>query len=166
MTPSQLVALIGPILDETLERTLNDLTNWILRFVPNRTGQLRRALLHNMTKSNVRGSILKFIIGSNLRYAQKVNLMSVRQVRHASWFEHRGRRKKVKGKRIKRRPPARRAYAYYGGHRGRIFLDDPEAKGKYFDELLRFLEKRAMLHMKVAIRKHFGKQKPLPWVII
>ena len=166
MTSQQLIMLITPILNEVLERTLNDLKNWILRFVPKRTGQLRNALLRNMTKSKVQGNVLNFIIGTNFKYAERVNQMSTRQVRHASWFEHRGKRKKVKGKRFKRRPKAKRAYAYYYNHHGPIFLDDPEAIGGFWDALLKYLKSRSQLHLKVALKKYYGKQKDLGWVTV
>lgn len=165
MTSQQLIMLIEPILNEVLENTLIDLRNWINRFVPKRTGRLRDALIRNMQKSNVKKSVLKFIIGTNFKYAEKVNRMSTRQVRHSSWFEHRGKRRKVKGKRLKRRPKARRAYAYYYDHHGRIFLNDPEAIGGFMQALLQYLAKRSKLHLKVALQKYYGKQRPLGWVI-
>lgn len=163
MTPQQLVMLIEPILNETLERTMEDMTIWILRFVPKRTGQLRVSLLDNMKSSRVKNGVLRFIIGTHLDYATRVNKMSTSQVRHkGTWYEH-PRKKRVKWYK-KKKTIKRRAYAYYYGHYGRIFLDDPEAVGGFWFALLTYLKLRILFHMKNAMLKQYGKTQ-LPWVI-
>ncbi|GAH42405.1 unnamed protein product, partial [marine sediment metagenome] len=88
MTPKQLTQLIEPILRETLEKTMQDMMLWIVKFVPKRTGQLRMTLLNSLQKSKVQKGILRFIIGTHLEYAGKVNKMSTSQVRHNSHKEH------------------------------------------------------------------------------
>jgi len=170
MTSRQLIQLIEPILRETLEKTTQDIMLWIIKYVPKRTGQLRMTLLKSLQKSKVQRGILRFIMGTHLDYAKKVNAMSTAQVRHNSHREHSG----------------KWAYAYYYTHRNRgpkvgkrrriigkkykgpsnyrIFLYDPEAIGGFWEALIRYLKERAMFHMKNAMLLQYGKTK-LPWVI-
>lgn len=166
---SQLIQLLDAVLNQTLGMMMEDVIAWILRFVPKRTGQLRFTLLENMKSSRVRGGILYFRIGTQLNYAPRVNAMSTSQVQHNSWFENQSKKKKwkkIKGKRLKRRrlPPAKRAYAYYWGHEGRIFLNDPEALGGFWGHLLVFIKKRAIVNLAKAMKYQYGVTK-LPWVI-
>lgn len=167
ITSSQLTQLLNAVLNQTLDLLMEEVLAWILRFVPKRTGQLRDSLLRNMQSSRVRKGVLRFIIGTHLNYAPRVNAMSGNQVKHHSWFEHgkmiRRKKKKGKGKKfIKKR--GKRAYAYYYGHYGRIFLDDPEAMGHFWNHLLIFIYKRAKINLAKAMQYQYGVTK-LPWVI-
>ena len=72
-----------------------------------------------MRSSRVRKGVLRFIIGTHLNYAKKVNRMKTSQVQHQSWFEHsRRKRPKFYKRKVKQKP--KRAYAYYHGHYGSV----------------------------------------------
>ena len=148
MTSNQLTQLLEAVLNETLDNTMFDVLHWINRFVPRRTGQLRESLLRNMQSSRVRNGVLRFIIGTHLNYAARVSAMSTSQVRHSSRFEH----------------SRKRAYAYYYGHYGRIFLYDPEAIGGFWGALLKFINTRIKVNLRVAMLRQYGRTK-LPWVV-
>lgn len=148
MTPDQLIQMIEPVLNETLENTMQDMETWITNKVPKRTGQLRASLLSNMRSSKVARGVLRFIIGTHIGYAARVNRMSTSQVRHSSNREHSG----------------KRAYAYYYGNYGRIYLNDPNAIGNFWERLLTYLKERILYHMNNAVRRQYG-QTQLPWVI-
>lgn len=164
---TQLIQLLDAVLEQTLSLMMEEVIGWILRFVPKRTGQLRDSLLRNMQSSRVRNGVLRFIIGTHLNYAPRVNAMSGHQVKHHSWFEHgkmiKRKKKKGKGKRFTRKR-GKRAYAYYYGHYGRIFLDDPEALGNFWAHLLIFIKDRAKVNLAKAMLYQYGATK-LPWVI-
>lgn len=168
ITVKQLIALVEPVLYDTLDKTMDDIENWIKRFVPKRTGQLRDSLLANMASSRVKKGVLRFIIGTHLNYAAKVNRMTTKQVRHDSGREHRQRGPKRRGKKGRYKKgklkKARWAYAYYYGHYGRIYLHDPQAIGGFWFKLLTYLRTRILFHMANAMRFQYGKTK-LPWVI-
>jgi len=148
ITPKQFIMLLKSVLSETLMLTMKDMQQFIIRFVPKRTGQLQYTLLKKMESSKIRDGVLIFIIGTHLRYARDVNQMATSQVQHSSHKEHSG----------------KWAYAYYYGHKGRIFLYDPEAIGSFWQILLMYLQKRILIHLQDAMRKQYGDTK-LPWVI-
>jgi len=88
--------------------------------------------------------------------------MSTRQVRHSSWFEHSKRGKYGYFEKYrKKKPKRRRAYAYYYGHHGRIFLEDPDAIGNFWNKLILFLQKRSMINLNIAAQRYLGQQKKL-----
>lgn len=132
--------LIQAILHEVLINVKKDLRDWIRLYVPRRTGQLQHNLLFNLDKSRITRGILKFIAGSTVRYADRVDRMSSGQVKHHGWREHSG----------------KRAYAYYYGHRGRIFLNDPAAVGGFFEKLLDYMRRRVDYHITIALRRYIG----------
>ena len=143
MTSRQFVILIKAVLNETLQRTLEDIRLWILKYVPKRTGQLRFTLLKKLESSKVRRETLVFIIGSNLDYARSVNQMSTSQVRHNSHKEHSGEWAYAYYYSHKRRGPKvgqrRRKVGkkYKGPSNYRIFLYEPNAIGSFWDELIK-----------------------------
>lgn len=170
MTSKQFVILIKAVLNETLQRTLEDIRLWILKYVPKRTGQLRFTLLKKLESSKVRRETLVFIIGSNLDYARSVNQMSTSQVRHNSHKEHSGEWAYAYYYSHKRRGPKvgqrRRKVGkkYKGPSNYRIFLYDPNAIGSFWDELIKYLRLRTVFHLNNAMREQYGKTE-LPWRI-
>ena len=133
-TVKEVLIWIKDILEETLQNTLIDLEMWIDRFVPKRTGHLRHDLKQQLKSSNVKKNVLRFILQTQLDYASKVNEMSTYQVRHLGPKENDG----------------SWAYANYWGHSGRITLDDPEAKGNFFDKFLKFARDRVIINLAKA----------------
>ena len=170
MSSKQFIMLMKSVLNETLQLTLEDIRQWILKFVPKRTGQLRFTLLKKLETSKVRRKTLVFIIGSNLDYAKSVSQMSTSQVRHNSHREHSGQWAYAYYYTHKRRGPKvgkrRRGIGkkYKGGSNYRIFLYDPDAIGNFWDELIKYLRLRAVYHLNNAMRHQYGKTE-LPWVI-
>jgi len=135
------VRLITNILQDALDWTIREMEDWIKKFVPKRTGQLQDNLLANIKSSRVRDHTLKLIIRTSIDYAGKVSEMSDAQVQHDStWFEHSG----------------ERAYAYYYGHYGRIYLNDPDAKGDFFQLLQEYGKDRAFVNLAKAKARHQG----------
>jgi len=142
ITYEETKVLIANVMQDALEWTLNDMKTWIKMFVPKRTGQLQDNLLKNIESSRVVNFTLKLIIRTSIDYASDVNAMSDAQVQHDStWFEHSG----------------KRAYAYYYGHYGKIFLDDPEAKGNFFQELQDFAKTRTFINLVKAKARHYDR---------
>ena len=127
-------------------------------------------LLNSLQKSKVRKGILRFIIGTHLEYAGKVNKMSTSQVRHNSHKEHSGKWAYAYYHTYKRRGPKvgkrRRIVGkkYKGPSNYRIFLYDPDAIGSFWDQMLKYLRLRVLFHMKNAMLEQYGKTE-LPWVI-
>jgi hypothetical protein len=162
ISPRDFLSTIKLILDETLDKTIKDLKEWIYKYVPKRTGQLRDNLIkHIETSQYLSKGLLEIIIGTDLDYAQRVSQMSTRQVRHSSWFEHAQRGKRPKKYKRKKKLKPKRAYAYYYGHHGRIFLNDPDAIGNFWNKLILFLQKRSLVNLNVAAQYYLGKEKKL-----
>lgn len=117
ITYAAAVAFIDTILRAALSRTIDDLDKWIDEFVPKRTGQLRESLKANLRSSRViQSTLLKLYFGTHLDYADFVNDMTTSQVAHTGEI----------------------GYAYYYGHYGRITLNDPNAIGSFFDEMINY----------------------------
>jgi len=138
-TEKEVKEIIKDLLNEVLELTLEDLKQWILKFVPKRTGQLRRNMLKNIQSSRVKSNILRIIIRTSIDYAAQVNAYSTAQVRHYN---------------TEREHSGAYAYAYYGGHYGRIRLNDPLAIGHFFDKMLLYVQKQVLLNLTTIKRKY------------
>lgn len=141
-TESDIKDIIKDLLNEALELTLRDLRIWILKFVPKRTGQLRRNLLRNIKSSRVKSTIMRIIIRTSIDYASEVNAYSTAQVRHYN---------------TEREHSGAYAYAYYGGHYGRIRLHDPLAIGHFFDKMLLYVQKQVLINLTKMKRKYSQK---------
>ena len=151
LTYEQVLALIEKMLMEILNLTLGNLELWIETHVPKRTGQLRDNLLRNLKSSRVRDGIMRLIIGTNIDYATDVNQMSTAQVRHSgTWREHSG----------------KKAYAYYYGHYGPIYLEDPEAEGNFFDKLIEFAKERITINLARTKAKYFKSMQGIQQVTV
>jgi len=149
-TEKEVKEIIKDLLNEVLELTLEDLKQWILKFVPKRTGQLRRNMLKNIQSSRVKSNILRIIIRTSIDYAAQVNAYSTAQVRHKNAKrEHYSDYTPKKGG--EHHPYA---YAYYGGHYGRITLNDPLAIGHFFDKMLLYVQKKVLLNLTTIKRKY------------
>jgi len=136
--------LITNILQDTLDWTIIDVEAWIKEFVPKRTGQLQDNLLLNLQSSFIKNkTMIRLVLKTFIDYAGDVNAYSDAQVQHnATWFEHSG----------------ARAYAYYGGHHGPIFLDDPEAVGGFMSKLQEFAKGRCLFNLTKAQMKFMGSR--------
>ena len=134
--------LIQNILADTLAWTLIEVEEWINTYVPKRTGQLRENLIRNLQSSWVKGGFnIRLVIRTHIDYAAKVNAMSDAQVQHSgTWYEHSG----------------ARAYAYYYGYHGRIYLDDPEAIGGFFEVMQQYAKLRVFVNLAKAKARHLG----------
>ena len=142
MTYAETLILITTILQDTLDWTIIDVEGWITEFVPKRTGQLQNNLILNLHSSFIKNkTMIRLVLKTFIDYAGDVDAYSDAQVQHnATWFEHSG----------------ERAYAYYGGHHGAIFLDDPEAVGGFMSKLQEFAKGRALFNLTKAQMKFMG----------
>lgn len=116
-----------------LEELLIELEDWINKFVPKATGQLRNSLIKNLKSSRVKKGLMHLVLGTDIGYAEKVADMSTRMVRHSG--EER--------------------YVYYYGEHGKITLWDPEAIGNFFEEFVKFAEERSINITQRAIDQYF-----------
>jgi len=121
--------IIDQILRETTRLTMKTMRKWINKRVPKMTGRLRRDLLKHLQDSYVKSNVLRIFIQTSIDYAKRVNDFQTHNVRH-------------RGKRIK--------------YRGRvIILNDPQAIGHFFDEMLKFAIK-AILHNLIAVKRKYA----------
>ena len=125
LTYEQVVEFIMDIMNETLELTIKEIEEWIDEFVPKRSGDLREDLKEFLNKSKpppttvgeLRNVRLILGAGKDVKYAKYVIEMTDAMVQHdATWFEHSGKRAYSKGE--------------------RVFLDDPHARGKFFEMMV------------------------------
>ena len=110
-TPEILISKYREIIFNAIKDTKTYTINWIHKFVPKRTGQLRDNLIewinnHWMLGTMDRNTIIDLV--TNIEYATD---MTGDVVHTGTWYEHSG-------------APA---MAFYYGYNGRIFLDDPTA---------------------------------------
>jgi hypothetical protein len=137
----QVVSRVNEMLHYILNEVLFILRIWINTYVPKRTGQLRDKLLNSLEQSEVKWGMLKIIVGTRIDYAQKVSDFGTGNVRHvATWYEHSG----------------KKAYAYYYGYHGPIFLNDPFAIGNWIEEMENFIKERAQRILCDAQNLFFG----------
>jgi hypothetical protein len=134
LTYEEILAVIQDILVDTLTFTTRELEDWINSKVPKRTGNLREDLISNLYSSRVQQGILRLILGSTIEYAKFVNAMTTTQVAHGGEW----------------------GYAYYHGYYGKIWLNDPEAIGHFFRELLFYAKERIQLNLREAKLRHLG----------
>lgn len=134
LTFDEVLALIHSMLLYVLDELISELKIWINTFVPKATGQLRQSLLDNLESSNVKKGLMRIVLGTHLTYAPDVAEMSTMQVRHSG----------------------EKSYAYYYGAHGPIILDDPDAIGNFWEELLQYAEERTMFILQRAIDEYFA----------
>lgn len=128
--------IIEKILKETTQLTMKMLRKWIHKRVPKMTGRLRRDLLKHLQDSYVRSNVLRIFIQTSIDYAKRVNDFDTHNVRH-------------RGKRIK--------------YRGRtIVLNDPQAIGHFFDEMLKFAIK-AILHNLITVKRKYSARTKMKY---
>lgn len=142
MTYEETVILMTSILQDTLDWTIKDLEEWIKIYVPKRTGNLQEDLIDNLYSSWIKNKLtIRLVLKTFVDYAGDVDAMSDAQVQHDStWYEHSG----------------KRAYAYYHRHHGRIFLDDPEALGGFFEKLQEYARDRCLFNLTKAQMRFMG----------
>lgn len=115
-----------------LRRTREDVLNWILKYVPVRTGQLRDSLINWVRNWKIINNAIEFDLATFVEYAKKIK----GDPKHANtWFEHSG-------------APA---VAFYGGHSGFILLDDPLAESQWFFLIRNFTAERINSNLQTAI---------------
>lgn len=169
LTVKEAEAIITKILEETTKLVLKDLKKWINKFVPKRTGQLRKNLLLNLKGSKVKSFLMVFIVRTSIDYAAQVNAYSTAQVQHKNAKREHYVAYRTKGKKYKTRGGKTRtskgrayhpyAYAYYGGHYGRITLNDPMAVGEFFDKMVIFTIKIILSNLVKVKRKYSARTK-------
>lgn len=130
----EVLALLHNMLLYVLDELITELKIWIHSKVPKATGQLRDSLLKNLESSNVKKGLMRLVLGTHLSYAPDVAEMSTAQVRHSG----------------------EKAYAYYYGAHGPIILDDPEAIGDFWNELIEYAEERTHFILQRAINEYFA----------
>lgn len=130
---SEILALLHNMLLYVLEELIFELKIWINTKVPKRTGQLRDNLLKHLESSNVKKGLMRLVLGTDIKYAPDVADMATRQVRHSG----------------------EKGYAYYYGHHGKINLDDPQAIGDFWEELMEHAQERTMFILQRAIDEYF-----------
>ena len=130
----EVLALIHNMLLYTLDELMAELRIWINTKVPKRTGQLRDNLLRNLESSNVKKGLMRLVLGTNIDYAPDVAEMSTAQVAHSGEI----------------------GYAYYYGKSGKLILNDPEAIGDWWNELIKYAKERTMTILARAINEYFA----------
>jgi len=130
---AEILALLHNMLLYVLSELIFELKIWINTKVPKRTGQLRDNLIKHLESSNVKKGLMRLVLGTNINYAPDVADMSTRQVRHSG----------------------EKGYAYYYGHHGKIDLNDPQAIGDFWDELMEYAQERTMFILQRAIDEYF-----------
>jgi len=133
LTFDEVAALLHNMFLYVLDELLFELRIWIKTKVPKRTGQLRDNLLKNLKSSNVKKGLMRLVLGTNIDYAPEVAEMSTSQVRHSGEI----------------------GYAYYYGESGKITLNDPQAIGDFWNELMDYAQERTMSILKRAIDEYF-----------
>jgi len=129
-----IVILLHNMFLYVLDELLFELRIWINTKVPKRTGQLRESLLKNLESSSVKKGLMRLVLGTDVGYAPDVAKYSTRQVRHSGEV----------------------GYAYYWGEDGRMILNDPEAIGNFWEELIKYAKERSMFIMQRAISEYFS----------
>lgn len=120
------------------EQMITELILWINIYVPVRTGQTAWYLIDMLKGSNIYKNILRIVLASHVPYAEELEEMEDFNVQH---FGERG-------------------YVYYPnrfGIRGPVVLYDPQAKGHYFTELVKYAQERAQVWISRGINKYFGR---------
>ena len=117
----ELLIIFHEILFNTLKATKITILDWINKYVPKRTGQLRDSLIDWINSHWIVDEIgLKASLHSDVEYAFDI----VGDAAHkGTWFEHSG----------------AEATAYYYNNYGRIFLDDPQALTRWSGLISSFL---------------------------
>lgn len=133
LTHSQVMDTIQDMLMYVLDELILELETWINSKVPKRTGQLRDSLIDNLHSSTVKIGLMEIILGTLLPYAEDVAAMTTTQVRHSG----------------------EDGSAYYYGNYGKIILDDPDAIGNFWVELLNYSRERTMSVLDRAISEYF-----------
>lgn len=133
LTYEEVLFTINEMLLYVLEELLLELENWINKFVPKATGQLRDSLIANLYSSSVKKGLMRVILGTHLDYAEDVAAMSTMKVRHFG----------------------EKRYAYYYSASGPIILDDPQAIGNFWEELIKYAQERCMNILQRAIDEYF-----------
>ena len=133
LTLKETKKIIDQILRETTRMTMKMMRKWINKRVPKMTGRLRRDLLKHLQDSYVKSNVLRIFIQTSIDYAKRVNDFQTHNVRH-------------RGKRIK--------------YRGRtIVLNDSQAIGHFFDEMLKFAIKAILHNLITTKRKYAARTK-------
>jgi hypothetical protein len=138
-TLEQIRWLIQRALNTALEDTIIEIEAWILKYVPKRSGDLQKSLLSFLEKS-VPPEIsmdqfhdLRLVLGAGreVDYIKYVDQMTNAQVQHfGTWLEHSGRRAYSKGK--------------------PVFLNDPQALGQFFDQMVTYGKERFLTNLNKA----------------
>lgn len=134
LNAQQVNQLVDNILNETLSLTIMELEIWIDDKVASRTGKLRKDLKLELKSSFIRNSLLKLKLGTHVEYAKFVAQMTMSTVRHVNQWD----------------------YAYYGGHHGKILLNDSRAIGFFWSKFLEYAKERLEYNFVKAKAMYLG----------
>ncbi len=120
-TTDEYLDLIYACYQDTFDATKEDVLRRAAERVPVRTGQLLDSVIRCInTRWSIDNDNVHLEIGSDVKYAYDL----VGEPAHgATWFEHDG----------------RWAYAYYYGHSGKIYLNDPNAVIDWQNDLFDYM---------------------------
>ncbi len=136
LTIKNVKEFIQGILDDTLNITIEETREWIYKYVPKRSGDLQESLLSFLEKSKppptifneIRGVRLVLGAGAEVKYVKYVDKFDDSNVQHDNtWREHSGKKAYSKGK--------------------PILLDDPQAKGQFFDKMVSYAKSRLRINL-------------------
>ena len=136
----EVVERIQEFLEYLKEKIITEGNEWIDTYVPKRTGQLRALLKLWLGGSTISKNVLRIVLGTNLPYAEDVNDMTTDMVQHSG----------------------ETGYVYYPnifGIRGKVRLNDPQAIGGFFTELMKYMEERTHTWIDIAKSHFFGAWK-------
>ena len=140
---SEVKKMISKIMRNAITQTIKDVTGWINKYVPKRTGQLRDTLIFNLKQSKGTNKGAELILGVDPRvdYVKYVDKMQDSNVRHTG----------------------QKGYAYYYGYNGKLKLNDPKAIGHFWGTLKRFARQSFRDNVKAEIRAltQTGERRPV-----
>lgn len=111
---------IDKMLELTMEKTVDEGIIWYDKFIPERTGQVKKLFKERLRTSYVDKKGLHIAIGADLPYLKHLAQMDTSNVRHNNEI----------------------GYAYYNGHRGKILLNDPKAIGGFIPAAIQYLKSK------------------------
>lgn len=110
------IDLLNEIMNLTLEKTTEDINDWVLTYIAKRTGQLQDSILDNLLLSGWLNKKLTILLKTDVEYAKDVNEMENEHVQHLNEI----------------------GFANYYGHNGMIILNDPKAIGNFWPHLVKY----------------------------
>lgn len=137
-TSEQIEPILDTVMVHALRKTKKQSIDWILKYVPVRTGQLRDSLISWIQKSwNWTPIGMMLDLETYVDYALDITGL----VKHFNtWFEHNG----------------KPAVAFYYDHSGYILLDDPNAELMWHILIKDFVLNKLKLNMNIETNNILG----------